>query len=94
VSPVSAAAANKACRALILDEPSNELDPETRDRLAHILQELDLPMLVVSHDWDFLDRIADRLCGMVHGRVVSMDRGELHTHAHLHRGGAGFHQHR
>jgi ATPase subunit of ABC transporter with duplicated ATPase domains len=41
-------------RALLLDEPSNNLDPATRARLIEILNGLDLPLVIISHDWDFL----------------------------------------
>ncbi|WP_027723426.1 energy-coupling factor ABC transporter ATP-binding protein [Maridesulfovibrio zosterae] len=40
--------------ALVLDEPTNDLDPSMRARLIEILNSLDVAMLVVSHDLDFL----------------------------------------
>lgn len=46
-------------RALVLDEPTNDLDPSMRDRLADILVSLDVAMLVVSHDRSFLKKVAD-----------------------------------
>lgn len=43
--------------ALVLDEPTNDLDPAMRDRLIEILDSLDIAMLVVSHDLDFLKQV-------------------------------------
>ncbi|OEU69566.1 MAG: energy-coupling factor ABC transporter ATP-binding protein [Desulfovibrio sp. S3730MH75] len=43
--------------ALVLDEPTNDLDPSMRDHLADILCELEVAMLVVSHDLNFLKRV-------------------------------------
>ncbi len=43
---------------LILDEPTNDLDVETLDLLQELLDEFDGTVLLVSHDRDFLDRIA------------------------------------
>lgn len=42
---------------LVLDEPTNDLDPTMRDRLIKILDSLDVAMLVVSHDLDFLKQV-------------------------------------
>jgi ATP-binding cassette subfamily F protein uup len=43
---------------LILDEPTNDLDVETLDLLQDILAEYDGTVLLVSHDRDFIDRVA------------------------------------
>ena len=43
---------------LILDEPTNDLDVETLDLLQDILGDYDGTVLLVSHDRDFIDRIA------------------------------------
>lgn len=43
---------------LILDEPTNDLDVETLDLLQDLLGEFDGTVLLVSHDRDFIDRIA------------------------------------
>ena len=43
---------------LVLDEPTNELDVETLDLLQELLDDFDGTVLLVSHDRDFLDRIA------------------------------------
>ncbi|MEM8742509.1 MAG: ATP-binding cassette domain-containing protein, partial [Pseudomonadota bacterium] len=43
---------------LILDEPTNDLDIETLDLLQELLDAYDGTVLLVSHDRDFLDRVA------------------------------------
>ena len=44
---------------LVLDEPTNDLDIETLDLLQEVLDEFDGTVLLVSHDRDFLDRVAN-----------------------------------
>ena len=43
---------------LVLDEPTNDLDLETLDMLQEMLSEYPGTVLLVSHDRDFLDRVA------------------------------------
>ncbi|MFN3613425.1 MAG: ABC-F family ATP-binding cassette domain-containing protein [Rubrimonas sp.] len=43
---------------LVLDEPTNDLDVETLDLLEELLADYDGTVLLVSHDRDFLDRVA------------------------------------
>ena len=43
---------------LVLDEPTNDLDMETLDLLQEMLAEFDGTVLLVSHDRDFIDRVA------------------------------------
>jgi ABC transport system ATP-binding/permease protein len=43
---------------IVLDEPTNDLDIETLDLLQELLGEYKGTMLLVSHDRDFLDRVA------------------------------------
>ena len=56
---------------LVLDEPTNDLDIETLDLLQDILGEYDGTVLLVSHDRDFIDRVADTTVAMEgDGRAV------------------------
>ena len=56
---------------LLLDEPTNDLDVETLDLLEEIVGDYDGTVLVVSHDRDFIDRVADTTVAMEgDGRAV------------------------
>ncbi|AUM73898.1 ABC-F family ATP-binding cassette domain-containing protein [Paracoccus jeotgali] len=56
---------------LVLDEPTNDLDVETLDLLQDILGEYDGTVLLVSHDRDFIDRVATTTVAMEgDGRAV------------------------
>ena len=48
----------KPSNLLILDEPTNDLDLETLDMLQEMLAEYAGTILLVSHDRDFIDRVA------------------------------------
>ncbi len=52
---------------LILDEPTNDLDLETLDLLQEMLTDYPGTVLLVSHDRDFLDRVATSIL-MAEGR--------------------------
>ncbi|SIS51262.1 ABC-F family ATP-binding cassette domain-containing protein [Phaeovulum vinaykumarii] len=49
---------------LVLDEPTNDLDVETLDLLQDLLGEYDGTVLLVSHDRDFIDRVATTTIAM------------------------------
>lgn len=49
---------------LVLDEPTNDLDIETLDLLQELLDDYDGTVLLVSHDRDFLDRVATKTIAM------------------------------
>ena len=56
---------------LVLDEPTNDLDVETLDLLQEVLDDYDGTVLLVSHDRDFLDRVATATVAMEgDGRAV------------------------
>ena len=49
---------------LVLDEPTNDLDVETLDLLQDLLGDYDGTVLLISHDRDFLDRVATTTIAM------------------------------
>jgi ATP-binding cassette subfamily F protein uup len=51
----------KTSNLLLLDEPTNDLDIETLDLLQEILSEYDGTIILISHDRDFVDRVATRI---------------------------------
>jgi len=57
---------------LLLDEPTNHLDALVTDWLEDWFLETRTPLLLVTHDRYFLDRVVDR--------IVELDRGQLCTY--------------
>ena len=55
---------------IILDEPTNDLDMDTLDLLQEVLGEFDGTVIVVSHDRDFLDRLATSIIAVEGDGVV------------------------
>ena len=54
---------------LILDEPTNHLDMKTKDIIKDDLRDFDGTLLLVSHDRDFLDGLAQKVFEFGHKRV-------------------------
>ena len=52
---------------LVLDEPTNDLDVETLDLLQDLLGDYDGTVMLVSHDRDFIDRVANTTIAMEGG---------------------------
>jgi cobalt/nickel transport system ATP-binding protein len=78
---------------LLLDEPTNNLDPATRERLVAILAKLNLPMVIISHDFDFLAKTTDVIYSLEHGHLHKSESIHLHTHPHAHVYGDHPHDH-
>ncbi len=57
----------------LFDEPTNHLDAEARDWLARWLLKRSCAFLLVSHDRDFLNRVANR--------TLSIERGGIRTYS-------------
>ncbi|MBQ66927.1 MAG: elongation factor 3 [Marinovum sp.] len=61
---------------LVLDEPTNDLDVETLDLLQELLDDYQGTVILVSHDRDFLDRVATTTIAMEgQGRTVAYAGG-------------------
>jgi len=66
----------KPANLLILDEPTNDLDMETLDLLEDLLADYEGTLILVSHDRDFIDRLATSTIALDgHGRVVETPGG-------------------
>ena len=79
-------------KALLLDEPTTGLDPESKARVAEVLEGLDMALLVVSHEWDFLAQVARSHYVLSHGHLHRAAEAP-HVHAHVHPMGAVPHSH-
>ena len=61
---------------LVLDEPTNDLDMETLDKLEEMLAAFDGAVILVSHDRDFIERLAGSTIALDgRGRVVETPGG-------------------
>ncbi len=80
-------------RLLLLDEPSNNLDPATRGRLINILRGLDQAHIIISHDLDFLASTCTQLYTIENKTLVRCEHKQVHSHEHIHPYGDQPHQH-
>ncbi|HUO23587.1 MAG TPA: ATP-binding cassette domain-containing protein [Caulobacteraceae bacterium] len=65
-----------AANLLVLDEPTNDLDMDTLDLLEDLLADYDGTLILVSHDRDFIDRLATSTIALDgRGRVVETPGG-------------------
>lgn len=54
---------------LLLDEPTAGLDDDSASRVEKTLSELDLAMVLISHDHDLVSRLTDRTLRLREGRL-------------------------
>ncbi|MFO7760632.1 MAG: energy-coupling factor ABC transporter ATP-binding protein [Thermodesulfobacteriota bacterium] len=80
-------------KALLLDEPTTNLDPYTRERLLDILSSRNEACVIISHDWDFLTRTTKRVCVLENGKLTSSENSRIHYHPHIHSHGDKPHHH-
>ena len=67
---------------LLLDEATNGLDPEARQRIIGVLKTLPTARIIISHDWDFLAETSSEYL-TVEGQHFT-DAAPSHAHAHMH----------
>ena len=58
---------------LVLDEPSSNLDPASRRELSEILKNLDVTILMVTHDLPYAYELCDRSLILNKGEIVADD---------------------
>ncbi|MCP3940773.1 MAG: ABC transporter ATP-binding protein [Desulfobacteraceae bacterium] len=56
---------------LLLDEPTTGLDKTVKQKLIHILNHLNITYLVISHEFDFLKAVTNKIYSMDKGRVLT-----------------------
>jgi cobalt/nickel transport system ATP-binding protein len=78
---------------LLLDEPSTGLDSTTKETLIEILNGLELSLVLISHEFDFLSRTARHIYTLEEGRIRLDEELQIHTHQHAHRIGKQPHKH-
>ncbi|CAM3278201.1 ribosomal protection-like ABC-F family protein [Filibacter tadaridae] len=66
---LSAALAEKS-RVVLLDEPTNHLDSTSLDELIRMINEREGTYIIVSHDRHFIDRTADFVVEIEHGKLT------------------------
>ncbi|WP_298491722.1 ABC-F family ATP-binding cassette domain-containing protein [uncultured Maritimibacter sp.] len=81
----------KSSNLLVMDEPTNDLDVETLDLMQELIDDYDGTVLLVSHDRDFLDRVAATTIAMEgDGRAVVYAGGWSDYRAQRAESGEGF----
>jgi cobalt/nickel transport system ATP-binding protein len=78
---------------LLLDEPSNALDTTTKSKLIHVLNDLKLSYIIISHEYDMLSETTDMIYSMEDGRIVLDEHEYVHVHQHSHKIGKQPHRH-
>lgn len=81
-------------KVLLLDEPTAGLDNRVKEKLINILNGIDITLLVISHEFDFIQAVTDKIYSMEKGRVLTDDKVHIHRHEHIHKHGRHPHVHK
>ena len=79
---------------LLLDEPTAGLDNRVKEKLIHILNDLDISYFVISHEFDFAKAVTDKIYSMENGKILTDDEIHIHRHEHVHKHGKHPHIHK
>ncbi len=79
---------------LLLDEPTAGLDNKVKEKLIHILNSLDISYFVISHEFDFVKAVTDKIYSMENGKILTDDEIHIHRHEHVHKHGKHPHIHK
>ncbi len=69
---------------LLLDEPTAGLDTDVKARIENILKRLNITLFAISHDFNFLNAVTDRIFSMQNGKVIADEKIQVHQHEHVH----------
>lgn len=78
---------------LLLDEPTNGLDETTRNNFLRILNGLKISYIIISHEYDFLEKSVRAVYAMTDGQICGDKKITLHRHFHAHPHGSLPHRH-
>jgi cobalt/nickel transport system ATP-binding protein len=78
---------------LLLDEPLNGLDVDTRAKIVEIISGLNLSYIIISHDIDFLLSTTNQIYTIKDGKILYDDKLHIHAHRHAHPHGKYAHEH-
>ncbi len=81
-------------KVLLLDEPTAGLDNKVKKKLIHILNNLDITYLVISHEFDFVSAVTKKIYSMEKGRILTDEQIHIHRHEHVHKHGKHPHNHK
>jgi cobalt/nickel transport system ATP-binding protein len=59
-------------KALLLDEPTNGLDEDVTKRVIHVLNNLEIPFVIASHDRDFLNETTRKRYYLYRGHIQKL----------------------
>ena len=62
---------------IILDEPTNNLDPTTWELLVDLINEFEGTLLIVTHDRSFIELIEEKIIWVLQKKGIKQSWGEL-----------------
>ncbi len=80
-------------RVLLLDEPTNGLDIASRSNIINIINGIDKPRIIISHDPELLSETCNRFITIHDGKFEEIEKPAEHTHVHTHFYGQAHHVH-
>jgi cobalt/nickel transport system ATP-binding protein len=78
---------------LLLDEPMAGLDTDIIKKIIGVLEKIDTPYILISHNMDFISDTTTKVLGLVDGRIILGKDKIPHTHMHSHGYGHVPHDH-
>ncbi len=78
---------------LLLDEPTAGLDTNAKEKIEKILMNLDISYIVISHEFNFINKITNKTVSMENGKIFKDDEVHIHQHEHIHKLGKLPHKH-